>query len=251
MGPPPQYPRVPQLVARRGSRDDLVLGDGEVAALLAHPVVVEEKLDGANVVIWADETDGVECALRSGPGSMDRAGQRGPLRAWVAAHGDAFRPALEAWPVLYAEWMLLSHSVAYDRLPSYLVALDLWREHDGFASVDERDSICRAAGLVTPPELWRGTPTTLEDVEALAGRSTWGEGPMEGVVVRRVDQGPSGPLSGKQGPSGPGSQPPPRLAKLVRAEFARVGDEDWRSGRPRNRLAAAPDPLKRGAASWR
>jgi hypothetical protein len=81
MTAPPPYPRVAHLVPGRGSSDDINLNAGEVAALLASEVVVEEKLDGANVVLWLEDEGRIQCALRSGPGSMDRAGQLGPLRA--------------------------------------------------------------------------------------------------------------------------------------------------------------------------
>lgn len=48
-GVPPPYPRIPHLVRGRGTSDDVVLPGAEVAALLGRPVLVEEKLDGANV----------------------------------------------------------------------------------------------------------------------------------------------------------------------------------------------------------
>lgn len=219
------YPRVPHLVGGRGSRDDLVLGGGQVGDMLAAECVVEEKVDGANVVIWQDDSGRVECALRSGPGAMDRAGQLGPLRAWLAANDEGVRAALARWPVLYAEWLLVSHSVVYDRLPAYLIVLDLWRPVDEFAMPDERNEASVTAGLSVPPELWRGVPGSLSTVEALLGPSTWGAGPMEGVVVRRLGGGE------------------PRLAKLVRPEFDRLDDQAWRGGRPRNRLAE-------GRMSW-
>ncbi len=62
-GPPP-YPRIPHLVPGRGSRDDRVLSPEERHRFLAAEVSVEEKLDGANVGLWAD--DGlVQMALRA------------------------------------------------------------------------------------------------------------------------------------------------------------------------------------------
>jgi hypothetical protein len=255
MTAPPAYPRVAHLVAGRGTRDDLVLGPTEVADLLAQPVVVEEKLDGANVVLWL-EAGQVTCALRSGPGAMDRAGQLGPLRAWLAQHDEAVRRVVADGSALYAEWLLLTHSVSYNRLPGYLVALDLWRAESSplpvlapespgggrspgartspggpgpgqFVGVDERNQVCRAAGLATPPELWRGVAGTAAVVEGLMGPSTWGPEPMEGVVVRRLGEGA------------------PRLAKILRAGFDRLDDDGWRQGRrPRNRLADQE-------ASWR
>jgi hypothetical protein len=209
MSAPPPYPRLAHLVPGRGTRDDLVLGPAEVAALLSAPVAVEEKLDGANVVVWMDGGR-VECALRAGPGAMDRAGQLGPLRAWLAHHDEDVRRLLADGIALYAEWLLLTHTVAYDRLPAYLVALDVWRPESGLLAVDERNSRCAAAGLTTPPELWRGVPGRLEVVERLLGPSGWGPEPMEGLVVRSLEA-------------------PPRMAKVVRPRNRLVDQEaSWR-----------------------
>lgn len=218
MNPTP-YPRIPHLVEDRGSRDDLVLRPDQVRSLLQREVVVEEKLDGANVVLWLE--DGwVQAATRGGPGASDRAGQLGPLRAWTAQHADALRNVLlQGASVLYGEWLLLSHTVTYDRLPSFLVVLDLLLVDGAFAGVDERDERCGGAGLHTPPLLARGVLGGVAAVEALLGQSAVGSGPAEGLIMRAVD--------GR----------PPRLAKLVRPGFDRLGDESWRAGRPRNRLA--------------
>ena len=222
MAPPP-FPRVGHLVPGRGSRDDVALDAAAVQALVGGGLVVEEKLDGANVSLWLE--DGlVACGLRSGPGAMDRAGQLGPLRAWIAQHDEALRQALADYEAVYAEWLLLSHSVAYDRLPSYLVVLDLWRP-DGFAIPDERNRVCAVAGLPTPPEVWRGVPGSVAAIEERLGRSTFGPEPMEGLVVRTFD--------GR----------PPRLAKLLRRGFDQLADAEWKRGRPHNRLS---DPT----ASW-
>lgn len=217
MTAPPPYPRIPHLVAGRGTDDDLVLAPTGIAALLGAPVLVEEKVDGANVTLWM-ENDRVEAALRSGPGAMDRAGQLGPLRAWAAEHDAALREVLSDDRVLYAEWMLLTHSSPYDRLPAYLVALDLWTPSAGFRIAAERDALCAGAGLVTPPHLWTGVAGTVADVERLLGPSAWGSGPAEGLVVRSLAD-------------------PAVRAKLVPAGFRRLGDDEWRAGRPRNRLA--------------
>ncbi|MDQ3632144.1 MAG: hypothetical protein M3417_12910 [Actinomycetota bacterium] len=59
MSPPPKYPRVPHLAASPAvTADDAVLTPQVRASLLAADVVVEEKLDGMNVVIW------IRCAGR-------------------------------------------------------------------------------------------------------------------------------------------------------------------------------------------
>jgi len=201
-----------------------MLDAAAVRSLVSGEVILEEKLDGANVSLWLEDRR-VACGLRSGPGAMDRAGQLGPLRAWTAQHDEALRRALGEHEAIYAEWLLLSHSVGYDRLPSYLVVLDLWRP-EGFATPDERNLVCAAAGLPTPPEVWRGVPGSASEIESRLGPSAFGPEPMEGLVVRTVD--------GR----------PPRLAKLLRASFDQLDDADWRRGRPHNRLSGAE-------ASWR
>lgn len=227
MSAPPPYPRIPHLVAGRGTCDDVALSAAEAADLLAAPVVVEEKVDGANVVVWL-ENGRVEVALRAGPGAMDRAGQLGPLRAWAAAHDHFLRAALEDdATALYAEWLLLTHSTPYDRLPSYFVVLDLWRvDRPGFLPLEERDARAAAAGLTTPPRVSTGVLGKVEAVERLLGSSAWGAAAAEGLIVRSVADSA-------------------RRAKLVPVAFRRLSDDEWRRGRPQNRLVAAE------GAAWR
>lgn len=222
--PPPAYPRVPHLTASGGTGDDRRLTPASRTRLLSRELLVEEKLDGANVVIWP--TDGwVDCALRSGPGAMDRAGQLGPLKAWIAGHGEALRSVLGSDTAMYAEWLLLRHTVAYDRLPSHLVVLDLWTA-DGFADPDERTARCETAGIAVPPVLHRGRVADVGMLEDMTNRSAVASGPAEGVVVRPLDAST------------------PRVAKLLRPGFERLDDDAWAGGRPHNLLAE-------GSAAWR
>jgi hypothetical protein len=218
---------VPHLAAGRGTDDDRVLDPRSTDALLSRPALVEEKLDGANVMLWREGTR-VECSLRSGPGSRDRAGQLGPLRAWTGEHYAPLLDLLDEGRVLYAEWLLLQHTVAYDALPDYLVGLDVAGGDGRFLAVAERDALLDAAGVPGPPVVSRGVPGSLRALEGLMGRSAYGGEPMEGVVVR--------PEGGD-----------PRAAKLLRPGFVRLGDDAWRGGRPRNRLRAA-GPVGRHAA---
>ena len=216
MNAPPSYPKIPHLVPGRGTSDDRVLDDDEARTLLSKPVLVEEKLDGANVVVWLADTR-IDCALRSGPGGRDRARQLGPLRAWLSERTDELRELL-AGRALYAEWLYLTHRIPYDRLPAYLVGLDLWSPDGGFVSPMERNGLLAAAGLPAPPELDRCVLGSATVAEGLIGKSRFGDEPMEGVVIRTVD----------------GSEP--RIAKILRARFAPLPDGVWRKGRPRNVL---------------
>jgi hypothetical protein len=184
--------------------------------MLTRPVLVEEKLDGANVVLWLEDGR-VECALRSGADAQDRGKQLGPLRAWLAERTPALHELLDGL-ALYAEWLLTAHGVRYDALPAYLVGLDLWKPDLGFVAPDARYALLARAGLTAPPTLYRGTLERVDQVEALLGCSRVGSEPMEGVVLRALDASE------------------PRIAKLLRPDFSPASNADWRRGRPRNLL---------------
>jgi hypothetical protein len=221
----PGYPRIAHLLPGRGTRDDLVLGAGEVRRLFAEPVIVEEKLDGANVRVWWE--DGwFRCSLRSGEGGLDRAGQLGPLRAWLGDRVDQLAHLLAGDRVLFAEWLLLEHSIHYSALPSYLVGLDVWEPVRGWVDVESRDGLLAVAEIPAPPEVFRGVVGGIERLEAMVGDSPTGGSMMEGVVVRRLGTGE------------------PRLAKLVSDGFRQIDDSEWRAARPHNQLAFEE-------ASWR
>lgn len=214
---PPPYPRIPHLVPGRGTRDDLVLGRDERDELLSGEIEVEEKVDGANVMCWL-EGPVVQTSGRSGPDGADRAGQFGALRAWASRHADELRALLAPGDVLYGEWLLLTHTIAYTRLPDLFVALDLRRADGSFLDAATRRDTLAAAGLTLPPLVGRGV-FTLDQLEAATDRAAWTDGPAEGVIVR------------------PLRPHPVRIAKLVRAGFVPVDDSTWRRGRPQNRLA--------------
>lgn len=199
----------------------------KVAGWLSEPVVVEEKLDGANVSLWLDPGAGrVEVASRGGVGAQDRAGQLGRLRAWAAERTQALTGLLKGGWVLYGEWLWLQHGIRYDRLPDWLIALDLWHEDRGFAPLEERDRRCRAAGLALPPRLFEGIVGDESGVRRLlAGSALSSDQPVEGLVVRRADG---------------------QRCKVVADGHVRRSDADWAQERRHNDLRAAAAATKEG-----
>jgi hypothetical protein len=216
-GPPP-FPRIPLLLqGGEGDSDDLRLSPAALRAWFGPPLVVEEKLDGANVSIWRDAGGGLCAAGRGGPDALDRAGQIGRLRAWVSARTVELTALLDPEAVLYGEWLYLQHSVGYDQLPDLLCVLDLWTPTGGFSPPDARDRRCAAHGLWSAPVVHRGPVTGPDDLLRISARSRFREGPMEGVVLRRAA----------------GTAATDR-AKWIRPGFCRLSDADWQRGRPKN-----------------
>lgn len=213
----PSYPRMPYLWGSEAiTRGDRVLDSAQISDWLLHPVAVEEKLDGANVSIWLEQSQ-IQVASRGGPDAMDRGGQLGPLRSRVNAGYGQFQPLLQNGLVLYAEWLWLTHTVRYDQLVDHLVVLDFWHPDESFVALRARDRLSRAHGLVVPPRLFDGVLGSEESLVKLMGRSRLGSELMEGVVLRRDDG---------------------QRCKVLRPGFVRAGDADI--GRSRNVLAPRP-----------
>jgi hypothetical protein len=218
----PRYPRIPHLAAGAGvARDDLVLDVGARERLLSGRVLIEEKLDGANLGISLTSTGDLEVASRGGPGAIDRGRHLGRARAWVAEHSDGLRDLLADGSSLYGEWLLTRHGVGYHMLPDLFVGFDLLNREKGWASVHERDERLHRAGVSIPPSLCECEGIRLAAIDELMGPSAFGAPHIEGVIVRAVDPSPG----------------VTRLAKRLAVSLQRVTDQTFGGSRKENRLA--------------
>lgn len=210
MSSPPKYPRIAHLVpSNAASSDDLVLSPDARTALLETEVVVEEKLDGMNVMIWSDR-GAPQVGMRGGPGASDRSGERGRVKVWAGSHADKLIAGLGSRYVLYGEWLRRRHGVAYDRLPTEFLGFDvLDRRAGGFLGVDDRDALLVRMEVVKPPQLFRGRLTSVQHVNRFVGTSGFADVAAEGVVIRTVD--------GRA----------PRVAKVISPQWSDIGSTAW------------------------
>lgn len=219
-----RFPHTPHLdwLGPGRPRDDKVLAPDERSQLLVGEVVVEEKVDGANLGFSVREDGTLRGQSRGSYIDLDSPrGQWRPLQSWLSATRDALVDAL--WPnlMLFGEWCYAVHSVHYTRLPDWFLTFDVYdRDRGEFWSTDRRNALAESLGIATVPELGRGRQT-VDSLRALLGQSQLTDGPAEGLYLRReVD----GVLSGR--------------AKLVRPEFVQAVEAHW-SKRPleHNQLA--------------
>lgn len=205
-------------------RDDKVLSEREVGELLAGEVVVEEKIDGANLGFSLDD-DGQLRAQNRGQYLIEpHGGQFRRLSSWLALHADGIASALSGGHLmLFGEWCAAQHSVRYTRLPDWFVVFDVYDRTQGrFWSSARRNALAIDLGMAHAPRLASGRLTMTQIQEELASQtSQFGEEPMEGVVVRRET-----------------TQWCEARAKLVRADFMQSIDDHWRRRKLEwNRLA--------------
>ncbi|MBM3880201.1 MAG: hypothetical protein FJ387_10860 [Verrucomicrobia bacterium] len=208
-----KFPSTPHLawLGRVPVRDDKVMTPAEAESFLSSPVVLEEKVDGANLGLSFD-TKGRLLFQNRGAWLEGRlSGQWERLRAWAAEHGGSLRRLLPSGDILFGEWCYAAHSIRYDRLPDWFLAFDVYDAHQRrFWSASRRNALAATAGLAVVPELARGGFTLADLWAVLHRRSELCGGAREGLYLRRehdnwlVDR-----------------------AKLVRPDFTQGMAEHW------------------------
>jgi len=212
-----RFPHTPHLawLGNGQPRDDKVLGLDEAKALLAQgEVVLEEKVDGANLGFSVTEDGELKMQNRGSYLTPESAHpQFKSLWSWLKPHRHNLVDAL--WPdlMLFGEWLVAVHSLRYARLPDWFLGFDVYdRASQTFWSTERRNTLLATCELAPVAEVGRGR-FTLEDIEARLDTSRFGDGPMEGIVVRKEADGQT--LA---------------RAKLVRAEFVQQIGEHWSRG---------------------
>jgi ATP-dependent RNA circularization protein (DNA/RNA ligase family) len=210
-----RFPHIPHMVwlGEAMSRDDKVLLPNDVTVLLAGDVVVEEKLDGANVGLSLAPDGCLRAQNRGQYLAEPHAGQFARLRAWLAQHGEALRSVLTPNLILFGEWCAARHSLDYAALPDWFLLFDVYDRAAGrFWSTPRRNALASSTGLVTVPQVLQGK-TTVAMLKRLVGdtASRYRVGALEGVVIRRES-----------------ADWCEARAKLVRPDFTQAIDTHWR-----------------------
>lgn len=207
-----KFPHTPHLMwlSKAAPRADKVLGPEEAKAFLKGDVVVEEKVDGANVGISVTELGELAVQNRGttlGPGAHP---QFQALWPWLARHREGLLEALGSDRMLFGEWCFAVHSVKYTRLVDWFLAFDVYdRRAMRFWSSSRRDALLADVGIAPVPHVARGR-FTIPGLLGLLGDSRLTDGPMEGLYIRR--EGPEWLMD---------------RAKIVRAEFVQAIEEHW------------------------
>jgi atypical dual specificity phosphatase len=188
-----KFPRTRHLVnLGSATRDDLLFDPAEVKEFLSRPVVVEEKVDGANVGISV--VDGqLVVQNRSHFVNEETSEQFRPLGEWLRAHSAELWTIFEAHPryVLYGEWLHVKHSIHYTRLPDRFMLFDILDGATGkFLDAAAIAALIGDTTLVRTRVMFQGR-TTLKDLVALAStaKSDFYDGPVEGIYVRTEEAG--------------------------------------------------------------
>ena len=146
----------------------------------------KRKLDGANLGISVAPDGTLRIQNRGQYLAAPYTGQFNRLAQWVNTHENVLFDALHEHLILFGEWCAARHSVAYDSLPDWFLAFDVYDQSAGrFWRTDRRDTLARCLGLSMVPVLSRGR-TSLACLESLvqSAESHFRRGSVEGIVVR-------------------------------------------------------------------
>ncbi|WP_258192371.1 RNA ligase family protein [Nitrosospira multiformis] len=210
-----RFPHTPHIawLGEGAPRDDKVLSPNEVAALLTGNVMVEEKLDGANLGLSLAPDGSLRAQNRGQYLAEPHSGQFARLPAWLAQHSEAMRVVLKPNLILFGEWCAARHSLDYAALPDLFLLFDVYdRATRRFWSTPRRNVLASAAGLVTVPQVLHGKTNVSALKQLIATtHSRYRNGALEGLVIRRQS-----------------ADWCETRAKLIRPDFAQAIGTHWR-----------------------
>lgn len=195
-------------------RDDKVLSALEAAELLTGEVVLEEKLDGANLGFSVSAQGELRAQNRGQYLEPPFHGQFARLGPWLLAHQDRLFDALGTNLIAFGEWCAARHSLDYATLPDWWLLFDIYDRVQGrFWSTTRRDAWASALGVAVVPRLHcaQVSMAQLRDWVSTSP-SHFRPGHLEGIVIRREN-----------------AEWLQARAKLVRPDFTQQIDSHWRS----------------------
>lgn len=224
-----KYPSTPHLalLGDMSVRGDKVMSETERNEFLRHELVIEEKVDGANLGISFDTDGNIRAQNRGDYLRLPGSGQWKTLAGWLTPRTDTFFDILNDRYILFGEWCYAQHSVKYDRLPDWFLGFDIYDKQTGnFLAVGRRDELLRELRVEHVPFI-DGGDFTLVKIKSLLTRSKFGKQPSEGIYIR-YDSGDW----------------LVQRAKLVRLSFIQEMEQHWsRSEFRKNRLGSGVHAL--------
>ncbi|MEO8768276.1 MAG: RNA ligase family protein [Nitrosospira sp.] len=218
-----KFPSTPHLATLAGVeiRGDKVLSESECNEFLQHDIVVEEKVDGANLGISFDSEGNIRAQNRGAYLDLPGSGQWKKLGEWLLPRTDLLFKQLTDRYILFGEWCYAQHSVFYDRLPDWFLGFDIYDKQSGhFLSSSCRDGFCRKMHIAQAPVIARGR-FTFPELKKLLFQSKFTDLPAEGLYLR-FDQ----------------NEWLAQRTKLVRSAFIQSVEQHWsRSAIKPNRLS--------------
>ncbi|MEV4696926.1 RNA ligase family protein [Pseudomonas brassicacearum] len=210
-----RFPHTPHLawIAHGSPRGDKILSPHEVDFLIDNNVIIEEKLDGANLGISLDANGNLQVQNRGQYLHPPYSGQFSRLNSWLLQHREGLLAMLKPGQIVFGEWCAARHSLNYTKLPDWFLVFDIFdNENKKFWSCSKRDKLASGLELHTVPCIFNGHVTTKQLIETVMNQdSRYRPGKLEGIIIRRDSKNWC-----------------EAKAKLVRPDFTQSIEDHWR-----------------------
>jgi len=169
-----KYPRTPHIAGSGIQRGDDDLATIPFVALAGRPLVVAEKMDGANCAVRFTASGDL---LLQSRGHYLTGGAREQqfhlFKAWANRYAGDLLDVLKDRFIMYGEWLYAKHTVFYTRLPHYFLEFDVYDTQEGvFLSTAMRRVLLSAVPFVHSVNvLHEGTIPSLRALTNLVGAS--------------------------------------------------------------------------------
>ena len=189
-----KFPRTHHLFNTGGSavtRDDLVLEGEDRNCFFGRSLIIQEKIDGANLGFTLTSDYEIRAQNRSHFVSSSTSEQFKSLDTWISSHSIEICSILEPNKhVLYGEWCYAEHSIPYLALPDYFIAFDIFDRIEGrFLSVQRVEKILSETSIFMVPLVEVGKQFSDEEevsdyLYQLKSQFRDDDGYAEGIIMR-------------------------------------------------------------------
>ena len=185
-----KFPRTAHVYSERRYREDLQLSELETKDLFENELIIQEKVDGANLGLYMKDGE-IYAINRNTPidYSITRNDQFKKLGKWINNNYVDLSSILEDNKMLFGEWLYAEHSVRYDNLPSYFLSFDIFDlNEEKFVSQTKLEDILEDTDISYNPVLYKGRINSISDLDNLMVQSQFGPEKMEGLYLRVDDE---------------------------------------------------------------
>lgn len=191
-----RYPRTVHITGSEVVDDDESVSPAELLAFAGknYKLILQEKVDGANVSVHFEQEWEPIIQKRSGLIGTGEKTQYDVFRTWVYERLDDLFSLLGTDLVMYGEWMWTQHAIVYDALPSFFIAFDLYSKSTK-AFLSSAQVTERLRGKVETVPVLHSAAWPLSKGQTLDGlikklltTSRFGTQTAEGIYIRIEDE---------------------------------------------------------------
>lgn len=209
-----KFPRTPHLFVVPGLdiRDDKILSDQECKSFLNKTILLEEKVDGANIGISLSHNGDLLIQNRGNyilPGSHPQFNQ---IWDWAYSRISLLSQFISVDFIVFGEWCYAKHSIHYTSLPDWFLGFDVYdKKNKIFLNTELRNQLLKKVNIKIIPTLGKGNYSRI-DLEKLlnSSKSNFYSGAVEGIYLRYED-----------------SEKLIKRAKIVKKDFIQDIDVHW------------------------